>query len=90
MSKIRYGLGKAAEEHLVAGLPLSRLEALVLFGVQNLSDLVVKMRKRGWKIESKNVPYARVLVRLNEYAQVVPPKNLPIREIQVTEYQLRK
>ena len=36
MSDIRYGLGKAAEEHLVSGLPLTRLEAMILFGVQNL------------------------------------------------------
>ena len=88
MSDIRYGLGKAAEEHLVSGLPLTRLEAMILFGVQNLSDIVVKMRRRGWKIKSERVPLAKALVRLNKHAQVIPPRELPIREIQVTEYQL--
>lgn len=90
MKNIRNGLGKAAEEHLISGLPLTRIEAMVLFGVQNLSDIVSNMRKRGWRIASKRVPYAKALVRLNRYAHVTTPDTLPIREIQLTEYQLER
>jgi hypothetical protein len=88
--KISTGLTTAAKEHLVSGLPLTRLEALVFFGVSNLPELVYEMRKQGWKIESRSVPYAAALVRVNKHATLKPPANLPVREITLTEYWVSK
>lgn len=80
------GLNLAAKEHLVSGQPLTRLEALVLFGVSNLPELVYEMRKQGWTVNSKAVPYATAMVRINKHAVLKPPANLPIRDIMFTEY----
>jgi hypothetical protein len=86
MKSMRHGLALAAREHLVSGSPITRLEALVLYGVSNLPDVVKELRRNGWVIESRPVPYATALGRVNQYASVQPPANLPIREIQLTEY----
>jgi Helix-turn-helix domain len=84
------GLNLAAKEHLVSGQPLTRLEALVLYGVSNLPELVYEMRKQGWTIENRSVAYAAAMVRINKFATLTPPSNLPIREIQLTEYWIAK
>jgi hypothetical protein len=86
MKALRYGLVTAAKEHLAAGEPITRLEALVLYGISNLPDVILEMRKQGWVIESRPVAFAAALARVNRHAQVVPPANLPVREIQLTEY----
>lgn len=81
----------AAREHLLSGKPLTRLEALVLFGLSNLPELVYEMRKKqGFIVESRKVSYARAMVRINEYAVLKPPPNLPIRDIMFTEYWISK
>ena len=80
------GLNLAAKEHLISGKPLTRLEALVLFGVSNLPELVYEMRKQGTMVKQRPVPYATAMVRINEHALLKPPENLPIREIMLTEY----
>lgn len=90
MKALRYGLVTAAKEHLAAGEPITRLEALVLYGISNLPDVILEMRKQGWVIQSKPVAFAAALARVNRHAQVVPPGNLPVREIQLTEYWVSK
>ena len=90
MSSIKHGAANAAKEHLAAGYPITRLEALVLFGVSNLTGLISEMRKQGWVIESKTTTYAAACKRLNHYASLLPPSNLPIREIMQTEYWISK
>lgn len=87
---ISTGLNTAAKEHLISGEPLTRLEALILFGVSNLPELVYEMRKQGWTVNARNVAYALAMVRINKHAVLKPPANLPIREIQLTEYWVSK
>jgi hypothetical protein len=86
MSKNNYGLALAAKEHLVSGLPLTRLEALIFFGLSNLTDLISEMRKQGWIIKSRKITMAAAVVRINQNAVLKPPSNLPQREILCTEY----
>lgn len=76
----------AVKEHLLAGNHLTRMEALVLFGLSNLPELVYELRRDGFKVESRKVTYAAAMVRINKHAHLTPPPNLPIREIQFTEY----
>jgi hypothetical protein len=90
MKRNNYGLALAAKEHLASGQPITRLEALVLYGLSNFPDVISEMRKQGWTIESKKVPFAAAVKRVNEHAVLQPPKNLPIREIVLTEYWINK
>lgn len=84
------GLALAAREHLAGGKPLTRLEAIILYGVANLPDIVKEMRRQGWIIKSQTISYAAALNRLREHAELIPPKNLPIRDIRFTEYWVSK
>jgi hypothetical protein len=84
------GLNAAAREHLLAGNPLTRLEALILFGVSNLPELVYEMKKQQIRVEKRDVPFATAMVRVNKYAHLQPPPNLPIREILLTEYRVTR
>ncbi len=90
MNESKNGLALAAREHLAAGRPLTRLEAMVLFGVANLPDVIKEMRRQGWIVKSKLVPYAAAVTRINKVAVLQPPVNLPIRELRLTEYQVSK
>jgi hypothetical protein len=90
MSNNRFGITLGVKEHLHSGKPITRLEALIFFGVSNLADVISEMRKEGWIIESRSIPFAAAVKRVNEYAVLEPPKNLPVREIQLTEYWLSK
>lgn len=80
------GLNLAAKEHMIAGNPLTRLEALILFGVSNLPELVYELRGDGHMVKSRKIPFAAAMVRVNKHAVLQPPQNLPIREIMLAEY----
>lgn len=86
MTTFQHGLVSAAREHLLEGKPITRLEAIILYGVANLPDLVSEMRREGWSVQSRRIPYAAAARRVNEYAVLRPPNNLPVKEIQLTEY----
>lgn len=90
MASHRNGLALAAREHLASGEPITRLEAIVLYGVANLPDVVKEMRHQGWIIKSRNVSYAAAMARLNRFVKFEPPANLPIKDIQFTEYWVTK
>jgi hypothetical protein len=90
MATNRNGLALAAREHLASGTPITRLEAIVLYGVANLPDIIKEMRRQGWVIKSRPITYAAAMARLSEHADLQPPQNLPIREIQFTEYWVSK
>jgi hypothetical protein len=76
----------AIQEYLSTGQPLTELESAVLFGQPSLTALLSRLRKEGWVIKSQRTTYAAALKRINEYAQLTPPDNLPIREIMLTEW----
>ena len=90
MISARSGLALAAREHLAGGHPITRLEAIALYGVSNLPDVVKEMRRQGWTVQSRLVPYAVAVTRVNNHAVFRPPANLPIREIRLTEYWVSK
>ena len=82
----KYSAELAASEYLLAGNSLTRLEALVLFGVISLPGLIRRMRDQGWVIQSRKISYARAITRMRDKARVNPPPNLPVRELQLTDY----
>ena len=90
MKNFKYGNTLAVMEHLLSGKKITRLEAMLLFGVSNLSSQIHHLRKKGWIVNSSSIPFATAIKRANVFAVVQPPKNLPIREIFLTEYWLSK
>lgn len=85
-----YGNELGVKEHLLSGKPITGLEALLFFGVRTLTAAICRIRKEGWIVKSRRLPFAAAIKRVNEYAVLKPPKNLPIREIQLTEYWVSK
>jgi len=90
MNSFKHGLVMAAREHLLQGKPLTRLEAMILYGVPDLPKIISDMRRQGWIIHSQKIPYAAAARRVNEHAVLRSPKNLPVKEIQLTEYWVSK
>jgi hypothetical protein len=86
MNKIKTGMAQAVTEHLLTGKPITHLEAVTLFGVSYVHRIVSDLRKEGWVVKTQRVTYAKALRRVNEHASLVPPRDLPIKEILFTEY----
>lgn len=82
----RFQPALAMREHLLGGGQISLLEAMILFGVQNLNAELARLKKDGFLVKSGRVSMAKVLRRLNEVAVCRPPEALPFKEIQLTEY----
>jgi len=86
MKSYKTSLILALKEHILSGQPITSMEAITLFGVPVLTAEITRMRQSGYKIDSRKIPFVKVVRRINEYAVYVPPSNLPIKEITVTEY----
>lgn len=90
MKSSKFGMALAVRENLLSGQPITRLDALVLFGVSDLTKVISDMRKQGWTVKSRKVPFAAAIKRVNEHAVLQTPANLPVREIVLTEYWVSK
>ena len=77
---------EAVLEHMLQGHRVSILEAMLLFGVQDLPANIGRMRRAGHLIKSERVPMAKVMKRINQYTICKVPDNLPYKEIKVSEY----
>lgn len=83
---LRYSPVTALKEHLFQGNSITYLEAQLLFGVRNLTSELTRLKQQGHIIQSRKVPMARVIRRLNKDATCKPPSNLPILKIVFTEW----
>lgn len=90
MPNNRTPLVLGVKEHLLTGHPITQLECIVLFGVPSLTKVISDMRRDGYVIKSKRVPFVAALRRINESATLTPPKNLPVKEVTLTEYWLSR
>lgn len=88
MSANKTQLVLGVKEHLIGGNPITQLECIVLFGVPSLTKVISDMRREGYVISSRRVPFVAALRRINESATLQPPTNLPIKEVSLTEYRL--
>tara|TARA_Y100001958_G_C20769130_1_gene245787 strand:- start:180 stop:461 length:282 start_codon:yes stop_codon:yes gene_type:complete len=82
----KYGNVMALKEHLVSKNKISRIEALVLFGVQDLNRELLRMKKKGFIIKNSKVTMTKIMIRLNKFSVCKPPKDLPTNEIIMNEY----
>ena len=58
----------------------------MLFGVQSLSVEIYRLKREGFKVKTRRIPFTKALVRLKKHMVIEPPKDLPHKEIMVTEY----
>ena len=81
----------AIKEHMLAGNPVTILEAGVVFGfVGGFTAFISKLRREGWVVDKRKISMVKAIIRINEYALLQPPENLPIKEIQLTEYWINR
>ncbi len=86
----RYGNTLAVKEHLLENKPITRLEAIIMYGVSNLPETIQSYKRAGYIIQKRKIPYLVALRRLNQICKVTPPSELPIQEIFLTEYWINK
>lgn len=82
--------GLSLREHILEGRPITVLEGTIIYGVVDPSARIADLRREGYLIETRRIPYLKALRRINEVAVLVPPQNLSLREISLTEYQLSR
>lgn len=80
-----YGV-QFAREYLLAGHAITRLEAMVLFAVPDLTKIISDLRSSGYDVKRQVIPLARAIRRVNEAATLVPPASLPVSDIRLNEY----
>ena len=84
--EVKYQPQLALKEHMLNGHRVTILEAYLLFGVQSFNRTITNFKRDRFLVKSETVPMARVIRRVNKYTHCQPPKQLPIRNINVTEY----
>ena len=77
-------------EHLLHGEPISLIEAFLIFGMQNLNAALTLYKRDGFKIESRRVPFPKIIARINKSMVCIPSKELPQQEIFVMEYWIKR
>lgn len=80
----------ALEEHLYKKLPITRLEAITLYGVNDLLSAIRRLRNSGLKIERSVITQEQALKRLQKVIKCSPPKGTPFKELKTSEYRLVK
>jgi hypothetical protein len=88
--KIKYGNASALTEYMIEGNRVSRLESLILFGVQNFTAVLTTIKRKGFIIKKTPVSMAKILRRINKDLKCESPKNLPIRDIIMSEWWISK
>ena len=80
----------ALKEYLLSDESITQIEALLIFGIQSLTRTITSLRRDGYIIKSQKISMITVLKRVNKYCVCQVPSNLPVKEIQVTEYWVSK
>ena len=86
----QFSAAAALRDHMLGGAPVTLLEAILLFGVQNPNAEFTRIKRDGFIIKSQLVPMAKVIRRINEYTVCKVPEGLPYKEIELTEYWIQK
>ncbi len=89
-TRIKYGNTEALLEYMLDGGTVSILEAILYFGVQSPNRAFTQFKRKGFIVKKKSVSMAKVMVRLNKNIKCNTPKNLPIRDIIMSEYYISK
>jgi|TARA_B110000967_G_scaffold189955_1_gene214180 hypothetical protein len=88
--KIKYGNTSALTEYMIEGNRISRIESLLLFGVQNFTAVLTTIKRKGFIVKKTSVSMAKIIRRINKNLKCEAPKNLPIRDITMSEWWISK
>lgn len=80
----------ALEDHLLRRMPITRIEAMTLYGVQDITATIGRIRKEGFNIERQRITLEQAIQRLQKTLKFAPLDTLPVRDIRVMEYRLAK
>ena len=82
----------AVTAHILKGLPITRIEAMCYYGMQDLSRVISRMRKAGHEIDRETISLESAIksIQKRKVVTLMPPKNLPMREIMVARYRIVK
>mgnify|MGYP001246345747 FL=1 len=86
----KYGNVMALKEYMLKGHKVSRLESLLLFGVQNYTAVLSNLKKDGFIIKKQKVSMAKIITRINKKTKCKTPSNLPVVEIIMNEWWISK
>ena len=88
---IKYGNTTALKEYMINGGRVSRIESLLLFGVQNFTAVLTLIKRDGFIVKKTPVSMAKILRRINENnVACKAPKDLPVRDIIMNEWWISK
>ena len=85
----RFNGGLALLEHMLSGGKINRLNAILVFGVQDLTRNISSFRSKGYKIVSRKLPFDQVIQDINSVCPVQAAEGLPIDELFITEYWIK-
>ena len=83
---LKYGNMAALKEYMIAGNRVTRIESLLFFGVQNFTAILTLIKRDGYIVKKNPVSMAKVIVRINKSIKCQTPKNLPIKDIVMSEW----
>ena len=89
-TKLKYGNSEALLEYMLNGKNVSILEAILYFGVQSRNRAFTSFKRKGFLIKKKTASMAKVMVRINKNLKCNTPKNLPTKEINMSEYYISR
>ena len=87
---IKYGNTTALKEYMISGNRVSRIESLLYFGVQNFTAVLTLIKRDGYIIKKTPVSMAKIIRRINETIKCETPRNLPVRDIIMSEWWISK
>jgi len=85
---VKYQPSMALKEHMLAGNAVSLIEAMLLFGVKSPNRTLTNFKREGFVVQSRNVPMAKIIRRINQHVDCSIPDDLPYEEIDMMEYWL--
>ena len=85
-AKVKYGNVAALKDYMLKGNRVSRIESLVIFGVQNFTAVLSNFKKEGFIIKKEQVAMAKIIRRANKIIQCSSPDNLPTKDIIMSEW----
>ena len=86
MSSKAFSKKDALLEHLLKGHPITVMESTVLFGIASLNRELARFKRAGWIVKRRTIPFARAIKRVNQFATLVPPENLDIQSMKLSEW----
>jgi hypothetical protein len=78
------------KKHIKSKMPITALEAQMLYGIPSISKTISLLRKEGMKIDREVVKLTDVVKRMNRTIKIVLPKSVEQLGKVVSQYKVTK